>query len=387
MKIALVYPDDFSIWHFHKELLIASAKKGCNVYAISPPGKYVELLENLGVFHIPINLDRFLSPISDLKLLFQLYKIFRSKRFDIVHNFTIKPNIYGSVAAKMAGIKKIIGTAEGLGFMYANEPGLKIKIARHLVNILYRIGCKLSHKFWFVNPDDLALFIGNGIIPRQKAFFTVSAGVSLKEYFPNIVDELKVAELRNVLNLTRSAKIVTMIVARVIWSKGVKEFIEAAKLLRRRLPSVKFLLIGGIEENSPQSVPEQYLREEEKSENFQWLGFRKNIKEFYALSDLVVLPSYYREGVPNVLLEAMAMEKPIITTDNVGCREVVENGKNGYLVPVKDSKALATAIEDLINDDNKRKKFGKYSRVKSEKEFNKELIVKRVIKELYQLDL
>jgi N,N'-diacetylbacillosaminyl-diphospho-undecaprenol alpha-1,3-N-acetylgalactosaminyltransferase len=154
--------------------------------------------------------------------------------------------------------------------------------------------------------------------------------------------------------------------------------------LHSELPEVKFILVGPLDEGSPDSIPKSYLIENNKHNNFMWIGFRREVKELYAIADLAVLPSYYREGgFPRALTEPMAMGKPVITTNSVHCRGTVEEGKNGYLVPVKDSKALADAIAILINDDNKRKEFGRYSRLKAENEFNEKVIVPKVVKEFF----
>lgn len=385
MKIALVYPDDFSIWHFRKYLIKALKERGCNVYAISTAGEYVGLIESLGAVHIPVEMNRFMSPMKDLKFLMALYNIFRTEKFDIVHNFTIKPNIYGAIAARVAGIKKIIGSVTGLGFVYSDNSELKLRRLRPVINKLYWLGFKLSDKVWFQNADDLAFFVSSHLIDKQKAVIIKGSGVNLQEYWLYSLDSNKIVELKKELGANALTKFVVMVVARVVWSKGVREFIEASEILKEKYPFTKFILVGPIEKGSPLSVPQEYLREKEKSENFQWLGFRKDIKEILALSDLVVLPSYYREGIPRSLLEAMALEKPIITTNSVGCKEVVEDGKNGYLIPIKDSKALADAIEVLINDDKKRADFGRYSRLKAEKEFDEKVVVDRIIKELYEL--
>lgn len=384
MKIAIVCPDDFTAWHFYKGLLKALKERDYDVYVVTAQGEYIRLIEGLGVIHIPIQMYRFISPIKDLRFLINLYKIFCKYSFDIVHNFTIKPNIYGAIAARMSGVKNVFGTVEGLGFMYSKEGGLKIKLLRPLVSKLYQLSCSLSNRFWFVNPDDLTFFVSEKIIRKQKAVLIKSIGINVKEYSLNAVSNVRMAKLKE-LRIDNSIKIVTMAVARVVWSKGVREFIEASEILKEKYPFTKFILVGPIEKGSPLSVPQEYLREKEKSENFQWLGFRKDIKEILALSDLVVLPSYYREGIPRSLLEAMALEKPIITTNSAGCKEVVEDGKNGYLIPIKDSKALADAIEVLINDDKKRADFGRYSRLKAEKEFDEKVVVDRIIKELYEL--
>ena len=385
MKIALVAPDDFSIWHFRKYLIKALKERGCNVYAISTAGEYVGLIESLGAVHIPVEMNRFMSPMKDLKFLMALYDIFRTEKFDSVHNFTIKPNIYSAIAARVAGIKKIIGSVTGLGFVYSDNSELKLRRLRPVINKLYWLGFKLSDKVWFQNADDLAFFVSSHLIDKQKAVIIKGSGVNLQEYWLYSLDSNKIVELKKELGANALTKFVVMVVARVVWSKGVKEFIEASEILKEKYPFTKFILVGPIEKGSPLSVPQEYLREKEKSENFQWLGFRKDIKEILTLSDLVVLPSYYREGIPRSLLEAMALEKPIITTNSVGCKEVVEDGKNGYLIPIKDSKALADAIEVLINDDKKRADFGRYSRLKAEKEFDEKVVVDRIIKELYEL--
>jgi N,N'-diacetylbacillosaminyl-diphospho-undecaprenol alpha-1,3-N-acetylgalactosaminyltransferase len=175
-------------------------------------------------------------------------------------------------------------------------------------------------------------------------------------------------------------------VARMIWAKGIKEFVEASKILKDRMPHVKFVLVGPKEEGIDDAVPESYLTESERSENFIWTGFRNDVKDLYAISDLAVLPSYYREGgYPRALTEPMAMGKPVITTDNVDCRSTVEHGRNGYLVPIKNAKALADAIEILMNDDKKRERFGQYSRLKAVKEYDEKIIVQQVIKKFLQI--
>ena len=392
MKIAIVSPDDFSVWHFRKELLVALKERGFDVYVISDlyasetPGKYARLINNIGATHIPIKMGRFMSPVSDLRLLISLYKVFRSNKFDIVHNFTIKPNIYGSIAARIARINKVYNSVTGLGFVYSNKTSLKLRAVKPLIEKLYRLSCKLSDRVWFQNKEDLDLFVETNMIDKQKALVVRGSGVNLSEFSESSLDVDKVSRLKDKFGFASHTKFVIMAVARVIWSKGVKEFIEASERLKRDHPSIRFILVGPIEKDSPLSVSEAYLRTKEESGNFHWLGFRSDIREILALSDLVVLPSFYREGVPRVLLEAMALGKPIVTTDNVGCREVVDDAKNGYLIPVRDSRALSDAIELLLNDDIKRESFGKYSRMKVEKEFDEKKVVEQLFTKLYQFD-
>jgi N,N'-diacetylbacillosaminyl-diphospho-undecaprenol alpha-1,3-N-acetylgalactosaminyltransferase len=176
-----------------------------------------------------------------------------------------------------------------------------------------------------------------------------------------------------------------MMVARIVWSKGVKEFIEASTLVSQTCPNVRFLLVGPLDPGSPDEIPSSYV-EQHLSPHFTWLGFQQDVKSILALADIVTLPSYYQEGIPRVLLEAMAMQKPIITTDNVGCREVVDDGMNGFLVPTQNVMALASAIQTLVKDESCRLRFGLHSRRKVQAEFDESLITEEVLTKLYKID-
>jgi N,N'-diacetylbacillosaminyl-diphospho-undecaprenol alpha-1,3-N-acetylgalactosaminyltransferase len=171
--------------------------------------------------------------------------------------------------------------------------------------------------------------------------------------------------------------------ARAHWTKGVREFIDVAKALSRSY-CAKFLFVGKTED-APDAVPIEYLQRQQ-SQSFRWLGWRHDVRELMAISDIVTLPSYYPEGIPKSLLEAMAMEKPIVTTDSIGCREVVEHGRNGFLVPTKNERLLATAIETLLRDASLRERLGRYSRRLVEREFSEAIIVQQVLEKLYQLE-
>lgn len=387
MKVALVCSDDFSLWVFRKGLISTLIEQGHSIYLICSPGKYINLLEEMGAIHIPVDLYRFFNPLKDIKLFLNFYRIFRRENFDIVHSFTIKPNIFGAVAAKIAGVKKIILSVTGAGIIKEDEftRGLKMKVLRAILKKLYWLACTISNKVWVQNADDIDFFKKKRILREGKAVLIRSSGVNLDEFSPKAVDQRALYHIKRELDSNISTKFVLM-VTRPLWNKGVREFIDASEIIGGKYPFIKFILVGGIDEGNPLSVAEDFLREKE-SNNFKWLGFRDEIRELLMISDVSVLPSYYPEGIPKNLLEALAMRKPIVTTNNVGCKEVVEESKNGYLVPIKDSKALADAIEKLIIDGNKREEFGRYSRMKAEKEFDEKLIVNRILNELYQLNL
>lgn len=387
MKIALVSPDFHSIWVLHRWLVRRLIAEGHSVYIygvrVGVPAKYQRRLEGLGTVCVPIELERFISPAQDIRLLVGLYRQFRKEQFDIVHTFMAKANIYGAIAARLAGCRTIVGTIEGLGVVFSSKDGLGSLVLQKVLSFLYLLSFSLIDRVWFVNADDLEYLVSARILKRHKTVLIRSAGIDLTEFRPEVADQRVIEQLKAELDIHEGNQVVVM-VARLIWSKGVAEFVQAAEMLHERFPKVKFLLVGPEEQDNLQAVPRAYI-EEKQCDWLIILGFRDEIRELMALADIVVLPSYYGEGVPQTLLEGMAMGKPIITTDNVGCRETVEDGKNGYLVPVKDSKSLADAIREVIGDAKKMTLFGEYSRLKVEREFDEGLVVKRVLTELYQL--
>lgn len=386
MKIALTGPDTFTVWRFRRGLITALAARGIAVHVISPEDDYVERIQTLPVVYHPVPFSRFTNPAHDLKYLLALWRIFRQERFDIVHNNTIKANVYGAIAAKLAGCPKIIAMLEGLGFTFSPAQSVKHRVVQALGKMLYRLGLGLSDAIWFVNQDDCDAMTRAGFAdPRKSVVIRSGGGLNLAEFSAEAVDAQQTARLRQELEIADESLVVTLVVARLLWSKGVGEFIQAAERLRAAHPQARFLLVGPLEEDSPDAVPERFMREK-LPENVAWLGFRDDVREILSLTDLVVLPSYYGEGLPYVLLEGMAMSKPIVTTDNVGCREVIEEGRNGYLVPPKDAGAFAGAIERLLSDDAKRRAFGAYSRQKMEEEFDEQVIIQHVLTTLYGIE-
>lgn len=385
MKIAFIIPDDLSFLTFRKGLIVALIKLGHDVCLISTAGESVPKLEKLGARHIPANLDRFINPLSDIRLLIQFYRIFRKENFDIVHNFTIKPNTFGTIMAYLTGCKKIFNSVTGLGFMFydPSEKSFVSKILKTCIKCLFQISSRLSDKTWFQNSDDANYFIENRIIKPEKVVMVKSGGINL--------DEWKLPEAKAISDLKLKAgfqaeDILVVMVTRALHSKGIHEFLFAMEQLTGKYPKVKFVLAGGAEENLDRGVPASYLREKAANHPFFWLGHQKNVLNVFAISDIVVHPSYYREGVPRCLLEAMALKKPIVTTDSVGCRETVDDGVNGFLVPIKDGEGVTEKIEFLIKDPNLRHTMGVAGYEKTKREFDEKLIVSALLKDLYQFN-
>lgn len=383
MKIALITNDAHGMWQFRGGLIKALISKGMEVFVIIPSGSYVEKLEALGAKPILVEINRFINPLQDIKLTWQLYKIFAKEKFDLVHTITIKPNIFGTIAAKLAGIKRIVCLVSGIGFIFSDEPRLVTKLIRPVVMLLYKLALAISEKTWFQNKDDFDYFVEKRLIKPDKGVVIRGSGVNLVDYCQSAIELSSLDNLKRELHIATGSKTVIMITSRLIWSKGIREFVEAVELLISSYPQWTFIMVCPHDPGSPDSVPLEYLQAH-RAERFIIIeDYRLDIKNFIGLAEIMVLVSYYREGVPRILLEALAMSKPIVTCNSVGCKEVVEEGKNGFLVPAKNSKALAEKLKILMDNEDKRHLFGKYSRQMAEEFFDETIVINRVLTELY----
>jgi N,N'-diacetylbacillosaminyl-diphospho-undecaprenol alpha-1,3-N-acetylgalactosaminyltransferase len=369
MRVAFVIPDDISVVLFAQNILKNLRDlPGAKVTVICSLDQYRREVEEVGVTALHIDMYRFFNPLKDLRYLLKLYLLLKRGRFNIVFNFSTKPNIYGSIAAWLAGVNQVISHVVGLGAACASGTGFFATLLQEVFLGLYRIACRLSDKVWFTNPNDLKLFLSRSIITPEKSVLTRNY-LNTNDYSLAAVNPTQVEALKKELGVAAGDRIVVM-VARMIWPKGIREFAEAAVLLRAQYPHVRFLLIAPLEEGSSDAVPESFIREMEKRANLRWLGFRSDVRELYAIADLAVLPSYYQEGgYPRALLEPMSMGKPLIATLSEDVRGPVDEGRNGYLVPIKDSCALAGSIATIINDDDLRKRMGSHSYQKARNEF------------------
>ena len=383
MKIALVLNDSFSMYHFRGALIRALLKRGCAVTVVVPPGEYIEKLRYLGCKVVTIPMSRFINPVTDVRMFFKMYHFFRSDLFDIVHNMTIKPNIFGSIAARMAGIKRVVCLISGIGFIFTETNRIPTRIFRFVVITLYRLAMMKVDRIWFQNPDDMAEFVKLGIISPRKALVIKSGGIDLNEFSMSSVIPSDLSQLRIELGISTTAKCVVMVAARMVWSKGVKEFVEASCAMEKLYPDWRFIMLCPKDPGTPDAVPQDYI-EKQANENLVIVdSFREDAKTFLALADIVVLISYYREVVPRSLLEGLALGKPILTSINPGCKEIVADEKNVFKIQAKNTEALIIKLKVLMENHNLRKKFGNYSKLIAKRDFDDEVIVERIIKELY----
>lgn len=343
------------------------------VVAAKDTGK-TEEIKKLGFEFINIDFDRKgVNLFSEVNVILQLYRVYKRIRPIIAYQVTIKPIIYGLFISKLFKVNTI-NTISGLGYVFSND---RKKNLKRIVIILYKIAFNNSKSYtFFENKDDLASFVKLNIINSKNNYSVVNGvGVDLKRF-----------KVSNGGRLSSKERLQVVLPSRMLWDKGVKEFVEAAIYLKDDYRGkVFFKLYGMIDKGNRECVPEKYLRNIKIKGYLEWFGFEEDMNSVYGSTDIVVLPSY-REGLPTVLAEACAMGLPIITTDAVGCRECVDEGVNGYKVPVKSVKELIGKIKILILSEEKRIEFGKKSRIKAEKDFDQKLIVeeyKKVFDKMY----
>ncbi len=376
-KIAFLSHLDANLYNFRLPIMIELVKRGYTAYAICPRGDKFDMFEQHGVQAIEYKIKRSsLNPFKELTTIRNVYKVIKPLNLDILQNFMAKPNIYGSIAGHLAKIPMVINTVTGLGSFYVSKTK-KAHTVRIIMEKLYREANKRVNFVIFQNSDDMNYFIDKKLVDEEKVVLIRSSGIDTKVFNMDSVSSEEVNILKRSLNIEN--KLVILMVARAIWHKGVREYYEASLLLKKKYDHIEFILVGDTDSGNHACANKEFLQ----SGDVKWLGHRDDIKELTALSDIYVLPSYYREGVPRTLLEAASMGKAIVTTDNVGCREVVDDEENGFLVKTKDSNALANAIEKLILDSSLRDTMGKKSRIKALKEFDINIVVKGYL-EVYE---
>lgn len=323
----------WSLYNFRYGLISNFLERGFSVTILAPKDDYSPMLSNMGcdVFHLPMS-AKGMNPIADLALLIRMIKIYRKLSPDFIIHYTIKPNIYGSVASKFVGIPSLAITT-GLGYTFLNE-NIISKIARYL----YKMAFGFPAEVWFLNSDDRQAFLLHNLVDEKKAVILHSEGINTSYFIPlpkpNYDDKFRF-----------------LLIARMLWDKGVGEYVESARLLKSRYPNVVFQLLGATDVLNPSVIDREQIAQWELDKDIEYLGTTSDVRSIISQADCVVLPSY-REGVPRTLMEAAAMGKPLITTDTVGCRDVVINGRTGFLCPIKDASALADCMLQMLDMSN-----------------------------------
>lgn len=355
-KILIFASEARSLVVFRWQLLKDLKRAGHEVIAVAPnqDPQTTEQLTGMGIHYRVVAFNRTgINPINDLRLLAMMSRLMQEIRPDIVFNYTIKPVIYGSLAAYFTGVPKIYSMVTGLGYIYSGQSFKQLAL-QAITKRLYRWSLASNQVVFFQNNDDQQLFRQARILQAtSRSVLLAGSGIDSSQFVPVPLPQAPVF----------------LLIARLIWEKGIQQFAEAAQQLKTRYPQVRFCVIGPIEQ-SPSAIPEAQIRHWHEQGIFEYLGATRDVRPYLAQASVFVLPSFYREGVPRTILEAMAMGRAIITTDAPGCRETVEKERNGFLVPIKDSLSLANAMERLIQDPDLLSRMGHESRIMAEERYD-----------------
>lgn len=361
-RIGIIGNQAFSVVNFRLPLMRTLVQYGHTVYAIAPDfdASNKAALEAEGITAVSISLSRTgLNPIRDLGDAARLGRILKALQLDAVLSFAIKPVIYGTLAARWAGIPSRYALIAGLGYAFgeSEEKSVRRTIIRWTASFLYRIALGQAERVFMQNPDDLEEFASTGIVPINKMVHVNGTGVELDQWpvLPPIVQPPTF-----------------ILAARLLKEKGVYDFVAAARIIKKSFPSARFVLLGGLDSN-PSGIQSHEVDSWVSDGLIEWPG-HVPVRDWLGKASVFVLPSYYREGVPRSIQEAMASGRPIITTDMPGCRETVVHGRNGFLVAPRDPVVLAGAMQRFIEEPALIGKMGVQSRALAEERFDVDTI-------------
>jgi len=378
VKVAHITTIDMSLHYLLLNQLRSLQQAGYKVIGISSPGPEVPAIEAAGIRHIPVRMTRNpFTPFQDLNALWQLYHIFRHEHFTIVHTHNPKPGFLGQVAAKMAGVPIIVNTLHGFYFHDHMRPAL-----RRFYITLEKIAARCSDVILSQNREDIETAIREGICPPEKIRH-LGNGIDVQRFNPARFSPQDIARKRDELGLFDNTRVVGF-VGRLVQEKGLLELFAAARIVREQVPEVRFVFIGPVDTHKPDALTPDSAQAYGIADICHFLGMRQDMPELYALMDVFVLPSH-REGFPRAPMEASAMKVPCVVTNIRGCREAVEHGRNGLLVPLGDVQALADAIVELLTDREKARRMGEEGCRMALERFDERLVFEKVKAEYARL--
>lgn len=324
MKFILISPKNRTVYNFRGELIREIVGRGYEVVVTGPDRTDVDKIAELGARFVEIPMNKTGTSVAgDVRYCLALWRLFRAERPDVTLGYTVKPCVYGAIAAKLSGVRRVNCMVTGGGYTFTST-SLKARALGLIVRTLYRFGLGLADRVIFQNPDDMNEFCGRGLVKRAKCGLVNGSGVNLERFRP--------------VPLPREPSF--LMLSRLLKSKGVREYLEAARKVKARYPGARFCLLGRYEDEMQDAVPKEFVERFVADGVVERFDETDDVRPFYTRCNVYVLPSY-REGTPRTVLEAMAMGRPILTTDAPGCRGTVEDGRNGFRAPVRDADALA----------------------------------------------
>ncbi len=366
MKIAIVLNTSWNVYNFRMGLIKALQNQGHQVTVIAPRDEYTQKLIDNGCDFEEVTMDsRGANAFKDLGLTFELYKIYKRVKPSIILHYTIKPNIYGAMAAKWLGIPAINNVC-GLGTVF-----LKKDFVSMVASWMYKISFRFPKKVFFQNTYDKRLFVKNGLVSKDVSAVLPGSGINLSHFKPN--------------DFRRNKKFTFLLISRLIHDKGILEYIEAVKLLKAQGVEANFQILGPKDTEHKRGIDSSIIDGWIENNVIEYLGKTDDVRNFIKNADCVVLPSY-REGTPKSLLEAASASKPIVATDVPGCKEVVTDNYNGLLCKVKDSKDLANKMHEISKyGDSKLREMGNNGRKKVEAEFDEQIVINKYLNSIKEI--
>ena len=374
-KPVLLYlvTEDWYFWSHRLPIARAARAAGWEVLVATRVAEHGERIRREGFRLVPIGLRRrSLAPWREVAAIAELARLYRRERPDLVHHVAMKPVLYGSLAAALAGVPAVVNALAGMGYVFTSS-GVKARLLRPLIRTAFRwLLDRPNSRLILQNPDDIAAMTGaamtgttvaKGTVTAERVALIRGSGVDIQIFRPREEPE---------------GTPVAVMVSRMLWDKGVGELVEAARLLRRREVPLRVVLVGPPDPDNPASIPERQLRDWDAAGDVAWWGERSDIAEIWAKGQIAVLPSH-REGLPKSLLEAAACGRPMVAADVSGCREIVKDGVTGLLVPPSDAGGLADALERLARDPDLRRRLGAAARDLVEREFSEEAVVAQTL--------
>ncbi len=363
MKIAIVLNTSWNIYNFRMNLIRTLQREGHEIHTIAPVDHYTPLLQQARCTHHKVKMDsRGANPIKDMALIIELGLIYKKLRPDIILHYTIKPNVYGTLAAAILKIP-VINNVCGLGTVF-----LKSNLTSFIAIWLYRISFRFARKVFFQNPEDRELFLSKGLITEQASDLIQGSGIDLNHFTP--------------LGNSRNKTFTFLLISRLISDKGIFEYISAIKKLKEKGATFKFQLMGAADPKHKRGIKLSIIKNWISAGTVEYLGTTDDVRPFINAADCIVLPSY-REGTPRTLLEAASSGKPIIATDVPGCHQVVHDGVNGYLCKLKDAGDLALKMENMANlGDDKLIEFGNNGRQMMVNGYDEILVIRKYVEAL-----
>jgi glycosyltransferase involved in cell wall biosynthesis len=365
LKILYFVTEDWYFCSHRLPLALAAKKAGYDVVVVTRVNKHGELIRSHGLKLINLEISRqSRNPFKELGVIWRLFNIYREEKPNIAHHVALKPVLYGAVAARLACVPAVVSALAGLGFLFVSKHR-KARLLRPMVEIAFRL--LLNHpnnRVILQNPDDMYLLTSRAILSSESTILIRGSGVDTMQF--QVTCEPDGIPL-------------VLLASRMLWDKGIGDFVEAARKLKQKDVVARFVLVGEGDSQNPNSISNYQLERWQQEGAVEWWGRQVDMPAVFANSHVACLPSAYGEGVPKVLIEAASCGRPIVTTDAPGCREIVRNGKNGLLVPVGDASALEYALRQLIENASLRKTMGKYGRTVVEQEFSIEIVVRQTL--------